>query len=81
MANLYLPLLSVTTRSTGTRLRGGLNCSTRLARCGGVEAADLMGVSVDTLRRWERAGRITAVRTPTGHRRFKRSDVEALLRG
>jgi len=44
------------------------------------EAAALIGVSVDTLRRWKRDGRIKAVRTPTGHRRFKRSDVEALLR-
>jgi excisionase family DNA binding protein len=44
------------------------------------EAAALVGVSVDTLRRWERAGQIKAVRTPTGQRRFKRSDVEALLR-
>lgn len=44
------------------------------------EAAALIGVSTDTLRRWERSGRITAVRTPTGHRRFKRSDIEALLR-
>lgn len=43
-------------------------------------AAALVGVSVDTLRRWERDGRIRAVRTPTGHRRFKRSDMEALLR-
>jgi excisionase family DNA binding protein len=44
------------------------------------EAAALIGVSVDTLRRWEAAGQIKAARTPTGQRRFKRSDVEALLR-
>jgi excisionase family DNA binding protein len=44
------------------------------------EAAALIGVSVDTLRRWAAAGRIKAVRTPTRQRRFKRSDVEALLR-
>jgi len=44
------------------------------------QAAALIGVSVDTLRRWERDGPIKAVRTPTGHRRFKRSDVKALLR-
>ncbi|AMS03118.1 excisionase and transcriptional regulator [Gordonia phage Obliviate] len=43
------------------------------------EAAGLIGISVDTLKRWERAGRISSTRTPTGHRRFRRSDVEALL--
>lgn len=44
------------------------------------EAAALIGVSVDTLRRWEREERIKALRLPTGHRRFKRSDIEALIR-
>jgi excisionase family DNA binding protein len=44
------------------------------------KAAALIGVSLDTLPRCERDGRIKAVRTPTAHRRFKRSDVEALLR-
>lgn len=43
------------------------------------EAAEIVGVHVDTLRRWDAAGRIPAARTPTGHRRFRRSDVEALL--
>jgi excisionase family DNA binding protein len=42
-------------------------------------AAALIGISADTLRRWEKAGRITAVRTPTGHRRFRRTDVLELL--
>ncbi|MCV7230720.1 MerR family DNA-binding transcriptional regulator [Mycolicibacterium komossense] len=43
------------------------------------EAASLLGVSADTLRRWEKAGRITSLRTPVGHRRYNRADVEALL--
>jgi excisionase family DNA binding protein len=43
------------------------------------DAARLIGVHVDTLRRYEASGRIAAQRTPSGHRRFKRSDVEALL--
>ena len=43
------------------------------------EAAKLIGVSIDTLKRWEKAGRIKASRTPSGHRRFTRSDVLALL--
>lgn len=43
-------------------------------------AAKLIGVSIDTLKRWEKAGRINAVRTPSGHRRFRRADVLALLK-
>lgn len=43
------------------------------------EAAKLIGISADTLKRWEKAGRISSVRTPTGHRRFDREDVLALL--
>lgn len=42
-------------------------------------AASLIGISADTLKRWERDGRIRSTRTPTGHRRFRRGDVEALL--
>ena len=34
------------------------------------EAAKELGVSVDTLRRWEKAGRIPVERTPQGHRRY-----------
>jgi excisionase family DNA binding protein len=33
-------------------------------------AARLIGVSVDTLRRWEKAGKITSTRTAGGHRRY-----------
>jgi len=44
------------------------------------EAASLVGVSNDTLKRWEKAGKVAeAKRTPTGHRRFRRGDVEQLL--
>ena len=42
-------------------------------------SAQLIGVSVDTLKRWEKAGRISSVRTPTNHRRYWRSDVLALM--
>ncbi len=43
------------------------------------EAADLIGVSPATLRRWSDAGEIEAFTTPGGHRRFSRRAVEAML--
>lgn len=43
------------------------------------ESAVIIGISRDTLKRWEAAGRVTSLRTPTGHRRFRRADIEALL--
>jgi len=43
------------------------------------EAATIAGVHVDTIKRWEKAGLISSLRTPVGHRRFRRADVEKLL--
>lgn len=43
------------------------------------EAAAALGVHSDTIKRWEKAGRITSMRTPLGHRRYRRADVEKLL--
>jgi len=34
------------------------------------EAAKILGVSQETLRRWEDAGKISVTRTPKGHRRY-----------
>lgn len=42
-------------------------------------AAAMVGVSVDTLRRYEAEGKITARRTPGNQRRFRRADVLALV--
>ena len=43
------------------------------------EAADLLGVSHTTLRRWSDSGRLTCYRSPGGHRRYRRGDVETAL--
>ena len=39
------------------------------------EAADLLGVSSNTLRRWEAQGKITSERTVGGHRRYQVNDL------
>ncbi len=43
------------------------------------EAAAELGVSLNTLRRWSDAGKLTCYRSPGGHRRYRRAHVEALL--
>ena len=44
------------------------------------EAAEYLGVSPNTLRNWERAGKIVAHRHPVNHYRlFKREDLDAIL--
>jgi len=43
------------------------------------EAADALGVSLSTLRRWSDTGKLACYRSPGGHRRYRRTDVEALL--
>jgi molybdopterin-binding protein len=42
------------------------------------EAAKAIGVSVDTLRRWDRAGRLKTTRDPRNRRRVPASEVERL---
>ena len=42
------------------------------------EAADYLGVSPNTLRNWERAGKIVAHRHPVnGYRLFRQEDLDA----
>ena len=43
------------------------------------EAARLLGVSPNTLRRAEDAGAVPCVRSPGGHRRYRRRDLEEIL--
>ena len=44
------------------------------------EVAALFRVDPKTVTRWAASGRITSIRTPGGHRRFRESEVRALLR-
>ena len=43
------------------------------------QAAELLGVSVDTLRRWESDGRLTTVRTGGGQRVVPTAEISRLL--
>lgn len=43
------------------------------------EAAKELGVSRETLRRWEAQGKITVERTPKGHRRYDLAQLHAIL--
>src|SRR3954447_4075446 len=43
------------------------------------EVAALVFVDPKTVSRWAQAGKIPCVRTPGGHRRFRSSDVQAIM--
>jgi excisionase family DNA binding protein len=43
------------------------------------EVAEIFGVRPTTIARWAREGKLTPLRTPGGHRRYKRSGIRALL--
>lgn len=45
------------------------------------EVAQLFRVDPKTVTRWAAAGRISSIRTPGGHRRFRESEVRELLTG
>lgn len=45
------------------------------------EASRLLGVSISTVRNWERVGKIAPFRTPGGQRRYRVEDIEALRNG
>lgn len=40
------------------------------------EAAEVLGVSISTLRRWDREGRLTPEKTTSGHRRYDISKLK-----
>jgi excisionase family DNA binding protein len=43
------------------------------------EVAKLFRVDPKTVTRWAKAGKITAIRTLGGHRRYRQSEVQILL--
>ena len=43
------------------------------------QVAELFGVTAQTVHAWTEAGKLPHFRTPGGQRRFRRSEVEALL--
>lgn len=43
------------------------------------DAATLLDVSPDTVRRWTRNGKVPHVRLPSGRVRYRKADIEALL--
>jgi excisionase family DNA binding protein len=44
------------------------------------EVASLFRVDPKTVTRWARAGKLTAIRTLGGHRRYRQSEVQGLLK-
>lgn len=43
------------------------------------ESAEYLGVSIDTLRRWEKKSVVAALRSPGGHRYFLKKDLDQLF--
>ena len=44
------------------------------------EVAKVFRVDPKTVTRWAKAGKITAIRTLGGHRRYRQSEVQSLLK-
>jgi excisionase family DNA binding protein len=45
------------------------------------EVAVMFRVDPKTVMAWAKAGKLSSIRTPGGHRRYKESEVRALLSG
>jgi excisionase family DNA binding protein len=45
------------------------------------EVAAMFRVDPKTVTRWAQAGRLSSIRTPGGHRRYRESEVRRLLAG
>jgi len=55
----------------------GQNEQAGLLSIGG--AAEFLGISIDTLRRWEKKGKVVAFRSPGGHRYFEKEKLKNLF--
>jgi excisionase family DNA binding protein len=69
----------ITAAPEDRREEGVVDTGDRLLTPG--EVAALFRVDPKTVTRWAAAGRIGSIRTPGGHRRFRESEVRALLEG
>jgi excisionase family DNA binding protein len=45
------------------------------------EVAEIYRVNAKTVSRWAQSGKLSVVRTLGGHRRFRRSEIEAQMQG
>lgn len=45
------------------------------------KVAEILDVTTQTLRNWDKNGKLKAVRTPTGIRKYKESEIMELLNG
>jgi excisionase family DNA binding protein len=45
------------------------------------EVAVAFGVDVRTVARWARSGKLRCILLPSGHRRYRREDIEQMLEG
>ena len=43
------------------------------------KAAEILSITIDCLRKWEEAGKITAIKTLGGHRRYDMQNIEKIL--
>ena len=42
-------------------------------------ASELLGVTIQTLRNWDKAGKLKPIKTLGGHRRYKLGEIQNLL--
>jgi excisionase family DNA binding protein len=76
---MFVGTLGTSSRHGGQKGSNVESSSERLLTPG--EVAALFRVDPKTVTRWAASGRISSIRTPGGHRRFRESEVRALLRG
>lgn len=56
-----------------------MNDDTKLGLLNIGTASEYLGISIDTLRRWEKKGRIKPLRSPGGHRYYSKADLDDLF--